>query len=136
MNQTAPNVSARDFASVTAITMATSAASDARNAALPAESKLSQAIKDMGEERWRLENARISDEEERAIDDALLAILNDKALKGPDPKGPVAEAAVVGRPDELKGQAISAFVTLEGGRKGSDELKNDLRAHVAKEVPV
>ncbi|MBA3769733.1 MAG: acetate--CoA ligase, partial [Blastocatellia bacterium] len=35
----------------------------------------------------------------------------------------VAEAAVVGRPDEIKGQAISAFVTLEGGREGSDELK-------------
>lgn len=46
----------------------------------------------------------------------------------------VAEAAVVGRPDELKGQAIAAFVTLEGGRKGSDDLKNELRAHVAKEI--
>jgi len=46
----------------------------------------------------------------------------------------VAEAAVVGRPDDLKGQAISAFVTLEGGRKGSDELKEELRAHVAKEI--
>lgn len=46
----------------------------------------------------------------------------------------VAEAAVVGRPDDLKGQAISAFVTLEGGREGSDALKNELRAHVAKEI--
>ena len=46
----------------------------------------------------------------------------------------VAEAAVVGRPDELKGQAISAFVTLEGGREGSDELKEALRAHVTKEI--
>jgi acetyl-CoA synthetase len=46
----------------------------------------------------------------------------------------VAEAAVVGRPDELKGQAISAFVTLEGGRKGSEELKSVLRDHVAKEI--
>jgi acetyl-CoA synthetase len=46
----------------------------------------------------------------------------------------VAEAAVVGRPDDLKGQAISAFVTLEGGRKGNDELKETLRAHVAKEI--
>jgi acetyl-CoA synthetase len=46
----------------------------------------------------------------------------------------VAEAAVVGRPDELKGQAISAFVTLEGGRSGGDELKDQLRAHVAKEI--
>ena len=46
----------------------------------------------------------------------------------------VAEAAVVGRPDDLKGQAIAAFVTLEGGRTGSDELKNELRSHVAKEI--
>ncbi|MBX3281053.1 MAG: acetate--CoA ligase [Acidobacteria bacterium] len=46
----------------------------------------------------------------------------------------VAEAAVVGRPDEIKGQAIAAFVTLEGGREGSDELKAELREHVAKEI--
>ena len=46
----------------------------------------------------------------------------------------VAEAAVVGRPDELKGQAISAFVTLEGGRQGNDDLKDQLRAHVAHEI--
>ncbi|MGD9588928.1 MAG: acetate--CoA ligase [Pyrinomonadaceae bacterium] len=46
----------------------------------------------------------------------------------------VAEAAVVGRPDELKGQAIAAFVTLEGGRTGDGELKEELRAHVAKEI--
>jgi acetyl-CoA synthetase len=46
----------------------------------------------------------------------------------------VAEAAVVGRPDDLKGQAISAFVTLEGGRQGNEELKQELRTHVAKEI--
>ncbi len=46
----------------------------------------------------------------------------------------VAEAAVVGKPDELKGQAIAAFVTLEGGRTGNDELKKELRDHVAKEI--
>jgi len=46
----------------------------------------------------------------------------------------VAEAAVVGKPDEIKGQAIAAFVTLEGGRQGNDELKQELRAHVAKEI--
>ncbi|HKR28794.1 MAG TPA: acetate--CoA ligase, partial [Acidobacteriaceae bacterium] len=46
----------------------------------------------------------------------------------------VAEAAVVGRPDELKGQAISAFVTLEGGYEPSKELKEELRAWVAKEI--
>ena len=46
----------------------------------------------------------------------------------------VAEAAVVGRPDEIKGQAIAAFITLEGGRKGGDELKEELKAHVVKEI--
>ena len=46
----------------------------------------------------------------------------------------VAEAAVVGRPDDLKGQAIAAFVTLEGGRKGDEALKETLRSHVAKEI--
>ena len=46
----------------------------------------------------------------------------------------VAEAAVVGRPDELKGQAISAFVTLESGNEPSDELKDELRKWVAKEI--
>ncbi|HLL76167.1 MAG TPA: acetate--CoA ligase [Pyrinomonadaceae bacterium] len=46
----------------------------------------------------------------------------------------VAEAAVVGRPDELKGQAVVAFVTLEGTRQSSDELKEQLRRHVQKEI--
>ena len=46
----------------------------------------------------------------------------------------VAEAAVVGRPDELKGQAISAFVTLEQGRDPTPELKEELRRWVAKEI--
>src|SRR6266576_2662225 len=46
----------------------------------------------------------------------------------------VAEAAVVGRPDELKGQAISAFVTLEYGRQPTNELKEELRKWVAKEI--
>jgi acetyl-CoA synthetase len=46
----------------------------------------------------------------------------------------VAEAAVVGRPDDLKGQAISAFVTLEQGRKPTNELKEELRKWVAKEI--
>ncbi|HLG14008.1 MAG TPA: acetate--CoA ligase [Blastocatellia bacterium] len=46
----------------------------------------------------------------------------------------VAEAAVVGRPDDLKGQAISAFVTLRSGQPPSDELKNDLRQWVQKEI--
>jgi acetyl-CoA synthetase len=46
----------------------------------------------------------------------------------------VAEAAVVGRPDDIKGQAIAAFVTLESGRTASDGLKQELRQHVAKEI--
>ena len=46
----------------------------------------------------------------------------------------VAEAAVVGRPDEVKGQAIVAFVTLEGSRTGSDALRGELREHVTKEI--
>ena len=46
----------------------------------------------------------------------------------------VAEAAVVGRPDDLKGQGIVAFVTLEGKREASPDLREALRAHVAKEI--
>jgi acetyl-CoA synthetase len=46
----------------------------------------------------------------------------------------VAEAAVVGRPDDLTGEAVVAFVTLESGRSPSPELKDQLRAHVAKEI--
>ena len=46
----------------------------------------------------------------------------------------VAEAAVVGRPHEVKGQGIVAFVTLEGKLQGSDDLAADLRNHVAKEI--
>jgi acetyl-CoA synthetase len=46
----------------------------------------------------------------------------------------VAEAAVVGKPDELKGQGIAAFVTLESGQQPSDALSQALRAHVAKEI--
>ena len=46
----------------------------------------------------------------------------------------VAEAAVVGRPDELKGQAISAFVSLESGNEPSEALKDELRKWVAKEI--
>ena len=46
----------------------------------------------------------------------------------------VAEAAVVGRPDDMKGQAVAAFVTLEMGHKPSPELKEELRQWVAKEI--
>jgi acetyl-CoA synthetase len=46
----------------------------------------------------------------------------------------VAEAAVVPRPDELKGSAIVAFVTLEGTQTPSPELNQELRDHVVKEI--
>jgi len=46
----------------------------------------------------------------------------------------VAEAAVVGRPDELKGQAIVAFVTLESAYSPSENLREELRQHVVKEI--
>jgi acetyl-CoA synthetase len=43
----------------------------------------------------------------------------------------VAEAAVVSRPDELKGEGIVAFVTLKGGFEGDDAMLTELREHVA-----
>jgi acetyl-CoA synthetase len=46
----------------------------------------------------------------------------------------VAEAAVVGRPDDVKGQAVSAFVTLKAGQAPSEENKTLLRQWVAKEI--
>ena len=46
----------------------------------------------------------------------------------------VAEAAVVGMPHELKGQGITAFVTLESSRKPSEELKKELIAWVGKQI--
>jgi acetyl-CoA synthetase len=46
----------------------------------------------------------------------------------------VAEAAVVGRMDDLKGQAIAAFVTLQAGYQPSNELREELRQWVAKEI--
>jgi acetyl-CoA synthetase len=46
----------------------------------------------------------------------------------------VAEAAVVARPDEVKGQAIAAFVTLEFGHEPTDALKDELRKWVTREI--
>ncbi len=46
----------------------------------------------------------------------------------------VAEAAVVGKHHDLKGQAIAAFVTLRAGVVAKDELKDELKAHVAKKI--
>jgi acetyl-CoA synthetase len=46
----------------------------------------------------------------------------------------VAEAAVVGRTHELKGQALACFVTLRDGRKSSPELREELREFVAKKI--
>jgi acetyl-CoA synthetase len=49
----------------------------------------------------------------------------------------VAEAAVVGRPDELTGEAIVAFVVMKGARPSGEEAKKvaqELRDWVAKEI--
>jgi len=46
----------------------------------------------------------------------------------------VAEAAVVGKPDDLKGEDIVAFVTLEGTAAASEELIKELKQHVVKEI--
>jgi acetyl-CoA synthetase len=46
----------------------------------------------------------------------------------------VAEAAVVGRAHDLKGQALSAFVTLKEGRKAAPSIVDDLKQHVVKKI--
>jgi len=46
----------------------------------------------------------------------------------------VAEAAVVGKPDELKGEEVFAFVTLEGNQSPSEELQKELKKHVVQEI--
>ena len=46
----------------------------------------------------------------------------------------VAEAAVVGKPDEIKGEDIVAFVTLEGTYDASEELMKELKQHVVNEI--
>ncbi|WP_029214897.1 acetate--CoA ligase [Kallotenue papyrolyticum] len=46
----------------------------------------------------------------------------------------VAEAAVIGLPHEVKGNAIHAYVLLRQGYEGSDQLAEELRQHVAKEM--
>jgi acetyl-CoA synthetase len=46
----------------------------------------------------------------------------------------VAEAAVVGRAHDLKGQALAAFVTLKEGHPASDALSDELKGHVVKKI--
>ncbi len=46
----------------------------------------------------------------------------------------VAEAAVVGKPDEIKGEEIVAFVTLQNTQEPSDALAKELKQHVVKEI--
>ncbi len=46
----------------------------------------------------------------------------------------VAEAAVVGRPHEIKGQAVAAFVTLKEGRVPSESLMDELKEHVVRKI--
>ena len=46
----------------------------------------------------------------------------------------VAEAAVVGKAHELKGQAVAAFVTLKEGYEPTDELKREIGQHVVRKI--
>jgi acetyl-CoA synthetase len=46
----------------------------------------------------------------------------------------VAEAAVVGRPHEIKGQAAVAFVTLKEGNKGTPGVADELKEHVVRKI--
>jgi acetyl-CoA synthetase len=46
----------------------------------------------------------------------------------------VAEAAVVGRPHEIKGQAVAAFVTVKEGVRLSEQLIDELKEHVVKKI--
>jgi acetyl-CoA synthetase len=46
----------------------------------------------------------------------------------------VAEAAVVGRPHEIKGQAVAAFVTLKEGHVASESLVDELKDHVVRKI--
>jgi acetyl-CoA synthetase len=46
----------------------------------------------------------------------------------------VAEAAVIGRPHEIKGQAIAAFVTIKDGAASGKELMEEIKGHVAKKI--
>ena len=46
----------------------------------------------------------------------------------------VAEAAVVGKPHEIKGQAIAAFVTVKDGVKANTELATELKQHVVTKI--
>jgi acetyl-CoA synthetase len=46
----------------------------------------------------------------------------------------VAEAAVIGRSHEIKGQAIAAFVTIKAGRTPTEDLRNEIREHVARKI--
>lgn len=46
----------------------------------------------------------------------------------------VAEAAVIGRTHDIKGQAIAAFVILRAGNEASDKLREEIRAHVGRKI--
>ena len=46
----------------------------------------------------------------------------------------VAEAAAVGKPDDLKGQALVVFVTLKGGKEATRAMKDELTQHIDREI--
>ena len=74
----------------------------------------------------------------------LLGLLGRRkplGLAGPVPPGRIAifvpawdEAAVIGRPHDIKGQAIAAFVTIKAGIEQTDGLKDEVKQHVAKKI--
>jgi acetyl-CoA synthetase len=72
------------------------------------------------------------------VDDVLnvaghrLSTMEIESALGTHPK--IAESAVVGKPDEIKGEGICCFVTVKAGVVVSEELKKELRDHVTKEI--
>ena len=46
----------------------------------------------------------------------------------------MAEAAAVGRPHDVKGEAVAVFVTLSSGFEASEDLRKELKTHVRKEI--
>lgn len=46
----------------------------------------------------------------------------------------IVEAAVIGKPDPIRGEIIKAFVALRPGQRGSERLKNDIQAYIKREL--
>ena len=59
---------------------------------------------------------------------------HDRDRKCPGQPPAVAEAAAVGRPHDIKGEAVTVFVTLASGFEPTEELRKELKNHVRKEI--